>query len=118
MRITTRLDYHAKHDAFAVLWLDTDSCLWSREMHDGVDIPSWGLLRFEPGATLIFDQHGPIPLCALIGLDGNDATRVAEDQVGHAVWYGDPAPGLQPDRWQVRCVDVTQTKAENGVFAE
>jgi hypothetical protein len=118
MRITTRLDYPAKHDAFAVLWLDTDSCLWSREMHDGVDIPSWGLLRFEPGATLICDQHAPDPLCALIGLDVNDAAHLAEEQVGRAAWYGDPAPGLQPDRWHVRCIDATQTNAENGVFGE
>jgi hypothetical protein len=87
-------------------------------MHDGVDIPSWGLLRFEPGATLICDQHVPDPLCALIGLDVNDAAHLAEEQVGRAAWYGDPVPGLQPDRWHVRCIDATQTNAENGVFGE
>jgi hypothetical protein len=63
-------------------------------------------------------QHAPDPLCALIGLNVNDVPHLTEDRVGRAAWYGDPARGLQPDRWHVRCVDATQTNVENGVFAE
>jgi hypothetical protein len=118
MRITIKLDRPADPDAFAVLWLDLESRHWSREMHSGVDIPSWGLVRAEPGATLICDLHSPHPLCALTGLDLEDRTRLIEGQSGHVLWHCDSNPGVCLDRWHVQCIESESIEAENEVFDE
>ena len=118
MRITIKLDQPEDPDRFAVLWLDLESSHWSREMHSGVDIPSWGLLRIAPGATLICDPNSTDALCALTGLNLEDRTRLIEDQFGHVVWYGDSNREARLDRWHVQCIEFDSIKAENEVFDE
>jgi Protein of unknown function (DUF3564) len=118
MRITIKLDQPADPDAFAVLWLDLESRHWSREMHNGVEIPSWGLMRAAPGATLICDPDSPHPLCALTGLDLEDRTRLIEGQSGHVLWYCDSNLGARLDCWHVQCIESESTEAENEVFDE
>ncbi len=44
MRLTILIngsDPTVNHD-YAVLWLDTDEHRWSREAHEGIDLPPWG----------------------------------------------------------------------------
>src|SRR5260370_42331884 len=118
MRITIKLDQPEEPDAFAVLWLDLESRHWSREMHSGVDIPSWGLVRTAPGATLLCDPDSPHPLCALSGLDLEDRTHLVEGQSGHVLWYCDSNLGVRLNRWHVQCIESESTEAENEVFDE
>jgi hypothetical protein len=118
MRITIKLDQPADPDAFAVLWLDLESRRWSREMHSGVDIPSWGLVRTAPGGTLICDPDSTDALCALTGLDLENRTRLIEDQFGHVVWYGDSNLEVRLDRWHLQCIESDSIEAENEVFDE
>ena len=118
MRITIKLDQPEDPDRFAVLWLDLESSHWSREMHSGVDIPSWGLLRTAPGATLICDPDSTDALCALTGLNLEDRTRLIEDQFGDVAWYGDSNREARLDRWHVQCIEFDSIEAENEVFDE
>lgn len=52
MRLTIRINgsESATRQAFAVLWVDTDEGLWSREAHQGLDLPTWGKVRDVEGA--------------------------------------------------------------------
>ena len=118
MRITIKLDQPADLDAFAVLWLDLELRHWSREMHSGVDIPSWGLVRTAPSATLICDPDSTDALCALTGLDLEDRTRLIEGQFGDVVWYCDSNFEVRLDRWHVQCIESDSIEAENEVFDE
>ena len=118
MRITIKLDQPADPDAFAVLWLDLELHHWSREMHGGVNIPSWGLMRTAPDATLICDPDSPHALCTLAGLDLEDRTRLVEGQSGHVSWHCDANSGGGVDRWHVQCVEANSTEAEHELFDE
>jgi hypothetical protein len=118
MRITIKLDQPADPDAFAVLWLDLETNHWSREMHSGVDIPSWGLMRAAPGATRLCAPDSPDPLCALTGLDLEDRARLIEGQSGQVSWYCDSNLGVRLNRWHVQCIESDSTEAENEVFDE
>ncbi len=118
MRITIKLDQPEDPDRFAVLWLDLDMGHWSREMHSGVDIPSWGLLRTAPSATLICDPDSTDTLCALTDLDLEDRTRLTEGQFGRVVWHGDANLEARLARWHVQCIESDSIEAENEVFDE
>jgi hypothetical protein len=118
MRITIKLDQPTDSDAFAVLWLDLETRHWSREMHSGVDIPSWGLVRTESGATLICDPDSTDALCAMSGLDLDDRTRLVEGQSGHLVWLGNSSLSVRLDHWHVQCIEPESIEAENEVFDE
>lgn len=118
MRITIKLDQPEDQDRFAVLWLDLELRHWSREMHSGVDIPSWGLLRTAPGETLMCDPDSTDALCALTGLDLENRARLVEGQFGHVVWYGDSNQEARLDRWHVQCIESGSIEAENEVFDE
>ncbi|MDR5667698.1 DUF3564 domain-containing protein, partial [Burkholderia cenocepacia] len=52
MRLTIRINgsESATRHSFAVLWVDTDEGLWSREAHQGIDLPTWGKVRDVEGA--------------------------------------------------------------------
>ena len=118
MRITIKLDQPEDPDRFAVLWLDLDLSHWSREMHSGVDIPSWGLLRTVPSTTLICDPDSTDTLCALTDLDLEDRTRLTEGQFGRVVWCGHANLEAPLDRWHVQCIESDSIEAENEVFDE
>src|SRR5260370_12823056 len=118
MRLTIKLDQHTDPDVFAVLWLDLETRQWSREMHSGVDIPSWGLVRTAPGATLICDPDSTDALCAMSGLDLDDRTRLVESQSGHVVWYGNSSLSVSLDHCHVQCIEPESIEAENQGFAE
>jgi hypothetical protein len=55
MRLTILIngsDPTVSHD-YAVLWLDTEQHRWSREAHQGIDLPPWGELHDEDGVTTL-----------------------------------------------------------------
>lgn len=118
MRITVKLDQPTDPDRFAVLWLDLETHHWSREMHNGIDIPSWGLLRAAQGATLICAPDSTDPLCDFTGLDLEDRTRLIEGQCGQVTWHGDSGLEVPRDHWHVQCVEFGSIEAENEVFDE
>jgi hypothetical protein len=119
MRITVKLDCSADPGAFAILWLDLDVRHWSREMHSGVDIPSWGLVRTtHGGAAVICDPDSTDALCTLTGLDLENRTPLIEGLYGDVAWYGDPNLEVRLDRWHVQCIESDSIEAENAVFDE
>lgn len=69
MRLT--LDLNSFKDfgeaAFASLWLDTELHRWSRESHELLDLPKWGILVSTTGETQLCDQSetDPVPIVSL-----------------------------------------------------
>ena len=82
MRLTILIngsDPTVSHD-YAVLWLDTDQRRWSREAHQGIDLPPWGELRDEGGVTTLCAPSTDAPLCTLRGLHVDRKQRVSAAQ--------------------------------------
>jgi uncharacterized protein DUF3564 len=82
MRITLDLRSFDDFDeaAFASLWLDTEMHRWSRESHEQLDLPKWGVVNLSPGETHLCGQteNDRIPLVRLEGLDLDYETTRAE----------------------------------------
>ena len=76
MRLTIRINgsESATRHAFAVLWVDTDEGLWSREAHQGMDLPTWGKVRDVEGAMALCAADSGNAVCQLKGLSF-DATQ-------------------------------------------
>jgi hypothetical protein len=78
MRLTILIngsDPTVNHD-YAVLWLDMDERVWSRESHDGIDLPPWGEMCCEDGVTTLCAPSEDVPLCTLRGLHINRHQQV------------------------------------------
>jgi hypothetical protein len=87
MRLTILIngsDPTVSHD-YAVLWLDTDEHRWSREAHQGIDLPPWGELHDDNGVTTLCAPSTDAPLCTLRGLHVDRKQRVSAAQ-GAAAW--------------------------------
>ncbi|MDR6378516.1 DUF3564 domain-containing protein [Paraburkholderia caledonica] len=117
MRLTILIngsDPTVSHD-YAVLWLDTDQRRWSREAHQGIDLPPWGELRDEGGVTTLCAPSTDAPLCTLRGLHVDRKQRVSAAQ-GDAAWTAvrnrTPTSGF----WRLQAVDRQNVRAENSVF--
>lgn len=76
MRLTIRINgsESATRHAFAVLWVDTDEGLWSREAHQGMDLPTCGKVRDVEGAMALCAADSGNAVCQLKGLSF-DATQ-------------------------------------------
>ncbi|SAK93911.1 DUF3564 family protein [Caballeronia ptereochthonis] len=138
MRITIKLDGfdHAAALAYAVLWLDKERGRWSREAHDGFELPPWGTWRSAPDGTLLLDPdtlqavlmlHGlrlnaPAGIAGATGTDDPSACAPSESQKGRANYFGCGADGESraPDagHWHVQCIDRESTVAEHEVFSD
>jgi hypothetical protein len=102
MRLTILIngsDPTVSHD-YAVLWLDTDQHRWSREAHQGIDLPPWGELHDEDGVTTLCAPSNDAPLCTLRGLHVDRMHNRA------------PTSGF----WRLQAVDRQDVHAENSVF--
>src|SRR5260370_2411448 len=55
--------------AYASLWLDTEMRRWSRESHELLELPKWGILELAPGVTLVCGETDTCPIVALEKLD-------------------------------------------------
>ncbi|MDE1180238.1 DUF3564 domain-containing protein [Paraburkholderia sp.] len=117
MRLTILIngsDPTVNHD-YAVLWLDTDEHRWSREAHEGIDLPPWGELRDANGVTTLCAPLNDAPLCTLAGLHVDRKQRVTSSQ-GPAAWHCVPARSPTNGFWRLQAVDRQPIEAENRVF--
>ncbi|ABX18057.1 DUF3564 family protein [Burkholderia multivorans] len=110
MRLTIRINGSeaATRQSFAVLWVDTDEGLWSREAHQGIDLPTWGKVRGLEGAMALCAADSGNAVCELQGLSF-DATQ--RDQ-GTAVLAGEHREGA----WRLQAVDRCTTSPEYQEF--
>jgi hypothetical protein len=135
MRIT--LDIHSFDDfdkaAFASLWLDTPMRRWSREGHESLELPRWGILEWTPTETQLYGPSENEPEL-IVCLEKLDIYRiVAARQMDHcnlppglhggasgrALLYdvkatNKPAVG----RWRILYIDHETTQAEHSNFTD
>ncbi len=117
MRLTILIngpDPTVNHD-YAVLWLDTEEHVWSRESHDGIDLPAWGDVRDENGVIKLFPHSVDTPVCTLSGLRVDRDRGVAAAQ-GAAEWSCTSKPSLIGGLWRLQAVEKKSTRPENSVF--
>lgn len=109
MRLTIRINgsESATRQSFAVLWVDTDEGLWSREAHQGIDLPTWGKVRDVEGAMALCAADGGRAVCQLKGLSFGATQR----EQGPAVLAGD-----HPGAWRLQAVDRCTTEPEYREF--
>lgn len=98
---------------YAVLLLDLDRGIWSREAHQGIELPSWGTLHDVPDGMQLRSPANRRVLCVLHGLAA--AVRSGQhNAVGTASWSG--GEDAEPGHWRLQTVDVEQTEAEYETF--
>lgn len=118
MRLTILIngsDPTVNHD-YAVLWLDTDQRRWSRESHDGIDLPEWGELHDVDGVTSLCAPLEQEPLCTLRGLHVNRRQEISSAH-GDATWASDRSRAQMAGQWRLQAVDRQAVHAENALFA-
>src|SRR5260370_9594786 len=99
----------------AVLWLDTDEHRWSREAHEGIDLPPWGELHDTDGVTKLCDPSTNAPLCTLSGLQVDHKQQIVSAE-GAAEWTALAAANPAVGYWRLRAVDRQTIQAENRFF--
>jgi Protein of unknown function (DUF3564) len=118
MRLTIYVDENlATPDTpFAVVWLDLDDNVWSRESHAGVALPSWGSLKRGTDAISLCPPDSSVPLCTLLGIESARAS-VERPSSGVATWMI-PEPQAAPiaGRWHLQAVDLENEVAERSEF--
>jgi hypothetical protein len=117
MRLTILIngpDPTVNHD-YAVLWLDTEEHVWSRESHDGIDLPPWGDVHDENGITKLCPHSGDTPVCTLSGLRFDRDRGVAAAQ-GEAEWSCTAKHVLTGGLWRLQAVEKKSVQPENSVF--
>ncbi|WP_414446724.1 DUF3564 family protein [Burkholderia sp. 22PA0099] len=116
MRLTIRINGSSQtthQSSFAVLWVDTDEQLWSREAHQGIDLPRWGKVRHVEGAVALCAADGGEALCQLQGLSIDQVIgSTSADGRGDAQLGGQSARGA----WHLQAVERCATQAENRGF--
>lgn len=135
MRVTLDLRSFDDFDeaAFASLWLDTEMHRWSRESHEQLDLPKWGVMNLSPGETHLCGQaeNDRIPLVHLEGLDLDQPSELKpthycnrprsphEGASGRALMCGaDAAKKPSVGRWSILYLDYETTRAEHSNFAD
>ncbi|AOJ78087.1 DUF3564 family protein [Burkholderia ubonensis] len=109
MRLTIRINGSeaATRQSFAVLWVDTDEGLWSREAHQGIDLPTWGKVKDVEGAMALCAADSGKAVCKLQGLSF-DATQREQ---GTAVLAGE-----HEGAWRLQAVDRSTAEPEYREF--
>ena len=118
MRLTILIngpDPTVNHD-YAVLWLDIEQQRWSRESHDGVDLPAWGELHDANGVTTLCAPSADQPLCTLRGLHVDRRQQISTAQ-GDATWSREQSHKPMSGYWRLQAVDRQPVHAEHSVFA-
>lgn len=118
MRLTILIngpDPTVNHD-YAVLWLDIEQQRWSRESHDGIELPAWGELRDADGVTTLCAPSADTPLCTLRGLHVDRRQHVSKSQ-GDATWSREASHAPMSGFWRLQAVDRQAIRAEHELFA-
>jgi hypothetical protein len=119
MRLTILIngsDPTVNHD-YAVLWLDTDEHRWSRESHQGIDLPAWGELHDAGNVTALCAPSEAEPLCTLRGLHVDRKQRISATQ-GDAAWSSASARAQMTGYWRLQAVDRQHVLAEHRLFGD
>lgn len=100
---------------YAVLWLDMEEGRWSREAHQGIDLPNGGEVSRADDIITLCEPAAKVPLCTLRGLriDSRQQLRAAE---GVAAWSSPTAP--KSAHWRLQAVDREPYRAENRIFGD
>ncbi|MCP3727522.1 DUF3564 domain-containing protein [Paraburkholderia sp. CNPSo 3272] len=118
MRLTILIngpDPSINHD-FALVWLDTEEHRWSRESHEGVELPSWGEIRESGGQTALCAPGGDTPLCTIQGLCLTPRQQIGAAQ-GQATWSSSRSPTPVSGYWRLQAVDRGPVRAADALFA-
>jgi hypothetical protein len=120
MRLTILIngsDPTVNHD-FALVWIDLDQKRWSRESHDGVNLPSWGEVRVAGEETALCAPQNDTPLCVMRGLSLSNAQEIQPgERNGDARWSGNGAQGEAAWQWRLQAVDRKTIRAANSLFS-
>lgn len=117
MRLTILIngpDPTVNHD-YAVLWLDTDKHVWSRESHNGIDLPAWGDVKDERDGVKLCPHSVETPVCTLSGLHVDPDEHVATAQ-GTAEWSCTSTRAPMGGLWRLQAVEKKSVLPENSVF--
>ncbi|AOK31611.1 MULTISPECIES: DUF3564 family protein [Burkholderia] len=115
MRLTIRISGNSTsaQPSFAVLWLDTDEHLWSREAHQGIDLPTWGKVTDVAGAVALCSADSGEALCRLQGLSLSGLQPSTQEQEhGAAVLDKQSLRGA----WRLQAIDTESIRPENREF--
>ncbi|KVQ09373.1 DUF3564 family protein [Burkholderia ubonensis] len=109
MRLTIRINGSeaATRQSFAVLWVDTDEGLWSREAHQGIDLPTWGKVKDVEGAMALCAADSGKAVCKLQGLSFD----VTQREQGTAVLAGE-----HEGAWRLQEIDTCTVQPEYREF--
>ncbi|KAF1017906.1 MAG: DUF3564 family protein [Burkholderia sp.] len=117
MRLTIRINASnqttQRQASYAVLWIDTDEQLWSREAHQGIDLPQWGKVKHLEGSVALCAAEGDAALCRLQGLSIDRVMGVAGDAgQGTALLGSSSSDGA----WRLQAIDRCVKPSENHGF--
>jgi hypothetical protein len=118
MRLTILIngsDPAVNHE-FALVWIDLDQQRWSRESHEGVDLPSWGEVRAEGDETVLCAPQTDAPLCVMRGLSLSKRQEILLRH-GDASWSDNGACTETAWQWRLQAVDRKSVCAANSLFA-
>jgi len=134
MRLTLDLiSFDFDDAAFASLWLDTEMHRWSRESHELLNLPGWGVLVSVKGETRLCGQSETEP-ATIVRLEMLDLDQLSEStrtherseppgthdrSTGRALLYGADAGGKPSvGKWKILYIDHETTRAEHSYFAD
>lgn len=120
MRITAHLDRYDRldPDAFAIIWLDKRAGKWSREAHAGAGVPAWGHANRTPDGTCLLAGDDRQPLFLLEGLDLAAEDGPFEGETGIVRGLSQDRAASPEGRWHVQCIDASETRPDNSLFAD
>ncbi|CAB3803958.1 hypothetical protein LMG28688_05878 [Paraburkholderia caffeinitolerans] len=118
MRLTILIKCPARtvNPDFALVWLDTREKRWSRESHQGVDLPAWGELQESDGQTVLCAPASDRPLCTISGLSVTRRQEISATQ-GQAIWPSSVVQTQRPGHWRLQAVDHESIVAADSLFA-
>jgi len=101
---------------FALVWLDTLQQRWSRESHQGVDLPTWGEIQASDGQTVLCAPASDRPLCTISGLIVTRRQEISATQ-GPAIWPSSVLQAQGTSHWRLQAVDRESICAADSLFA-
>ncbi|WP_323121343.1 DUF3564 family protein [Burkholderia alba] len=115
MRLTIRINGSSPstQQSFAVLWLDTEEQLWSREAHQGINLPTWGKVKDVEGAIALCAADSGEALCQLQGLSFEKVGPTVDAGHGDVV-LGDKR--YAEGAWRLQAVDACSLQPETRGF--
>jgi hypothetical protein len=120
MRLTILINGPVVKHEFALVWIDLDQQRWSRESHEGVNLPSWGAVRTDNGETVLCAPRSDTPLCIIRGLNVSKRQEIHSGH-GDASWsdkgVSNGARSEAAWQWRLQAVDHKSVRAANSLFA-